>query len=701
MPKVLAAFDSKWGDARTNLTTFLQLQLQMDRHDSKADGVLNGPTTESWFDHWYRHLITLGVRFVRAAVDHLEPPAADREQAPHLRPRVQVVLTDGTRLAPDYVVAAVDAVAAERITGVLRAAGTGGAAAGLDGFTTSVPPPDGPLHPQQNRSAARRDPYAMAEMGRRPWDRFQTLAGVQFYFDTEFQLVRGHVYYSGTEWGLSSINQQGLWERRPTLARDGFVSVLSVDVGDFNTPVRAPARRARAGQGRPRLHGRRDRRGGVAADRRGDHRRHRQRAGGPHPLAGVVRDRPQPGHGRRPGPGRGPTAAERGAVPGADHRRLAEPPRWRAVEPQRDLLDHPPHRARSGCRISRTATSGRPDTAATRCTTTRVVFAGTWTRTFTRMTSMEAACESARHAVNAILDHYVWVETGGADRARRPRSTGGSRSASSTRASPAPSGCPPLPGDYCFVFDIENREPLDALPLRNLDSQYFRASLPHPLDTAGPGPFGVSGVTVPPIAGGSPMTTSPNDYTGQLLTYLQAWRQYLEHTTRAATPGQPWPAGPAAPTTPPWPAPPPSPTPPTAPGPPFPAAPGLVTPWPAPATPPPAAPVPPRPSTGPRADRPAEPARGDRGRPARDPVRGSLYSAELASPPTGTVADRQPGSAFGRTGTSGGAGSPAPPARRSLYSVSGNDRTPPAASSPPDQLRGVEEVELIGSDPRV
>jgi len=45
-----------------------------------------------------------------------------------------------------------------------------------------------------------------------------------------------------------------------------------------------------------------------------------------------------------------------------------------------------------------------------------VVFAGTWNKTFTRMTSMEAACESARHAVNAILDHYVWVGSGGVDR---------------------------------------------------------------------------------------------------------------------------------------------------------------------------------------------------------------------------------------------------------------------------------------------
>lgn len=73
MPKVLAAFDARWGDARTNLTTYLQLQLQMDRRDNKADGVLNGPTTESWFDHWYRHLVQLGrgsVESARYVVDH-------------------------------------------------------------------------------------------------------------------------------------------------------------------------------------------------------------------------------------------------------------------------------------------------------------------------------------------------------------------------------------------------------------------------------------------------------------------------------------------------------------------------------------------------------------------------------------------------------------------------------------------------------
>ncbi|MCW2901062.1 MAG: oxidoreductase, partial [Streptosporangiaceae bacterium] len=238
MPKVLAAFDSRWGDARTNLTTYLQLQMQMSRDDNKADGVLNGPTSESWFDHWYRHLARLGVRFVLGAAHRLEPPRAEAIGPAHLRPRATVVLADGTRLTPDYVVVAADAPTAEAITAPLRAAGTGGTVVGLDGFTTSVAPPAGPLQDGATRPKNRRDPLDMSETGRVPWDRFQTLAGIQYYFDTEFQLLRGHMYYSGSDWGLSSINQQGLWERRPLLARDGHVSVLSVDIGDFNTPSR-------------------------------------------------------------------------------------------------------------------------------------------------------------------------------------------------------------------------------------------------------------------------------------------------------------------------------------------------------------------------------------------------------------------------------------------------------------------------------
>jgi hypothetical protein len=46
-------------------------------------------------------------------------------------------------------------------------------------------------------------------------------------------------------------------------------------------------------------------------------------------------------------------------------------------------------------------------------------------------------------------------------------------------------------GDYCYVFDIENREPADTRALRNLDTELSQRSLPHPLDTPSASSFGV------------------------------------------------------------------------------------------------------------------------------------------------------------------------------------------------------------------
>jgi hypothetical protein len=536
MPRVLAAFDTRWGDARTNLTTYLQLQLQMDRRDNKADGVLNGPTTESWFDHWYRHLVALGVRFVHAAVERIDPLTADPGLPPHLRPRVQVTLADGTRLTPDYVVVAVDAPAAERITAPMRAAPAGGTVAKLDGFTTSVPPPNGPLEPSGSRPDARRNPYAMEELGRVPWDRFQTLAGIQFYFDTEFQLLRGHVYYSGTEWALSSINQHGMWERRPSIQRDGHIAVLSVDIGDFNTPSRHLV--DEFGRGKPARDCTADeiatevwRQIVTALTSDVDNvpeallpwpswyalDRGLVMAGGP----GQGRGRPV--HNETPYlvPIVGDWNNRPGAEPWNPHNTSlrAIPPVDRWLE---DLERRNVWQARHG---------------GYQVHNNSVVFAGTWTRTFTRMTSMEAAGESARHAVNAILDHYVWVGSGGLDLRETTSLNWNFPFGFLDQGYSSPIRMPSPAGDYCYVFDIENREPAETRLLRTLDSRYCDNSLPHPLDSPGPIPANTPTSPFPP-AGGQPMT-SPMDY-HQLLAYMQVWRQLLEPPANTM-PGLPFP----------------------------------------------------------------------------------------------------------------------------------------------------------------
>lgn len=533
MPRVLVALDSRWGDARTNMTTYLQLYLTMDRRDTKADGVLNGPTTESWFDHWYRHLVALGVRFVQHAATRLDPPAVDPTQPPHLRPRAQITLADGTRVAPDYTIVAVDAPAAEYLTGALRAAGTGGTVARLDGFTTLAPPPDGPLQPGTTRPQRRRNPYAMDELGRVPWDRFQTLCGIQYYFDTEFQLLRGHMLYTGTEWGLSSINQHGLWENRPVLDRDGYVSVLSVDIGDFNTPSRHLV--DEFGRGK------------AARDCTPDEiavEVWRQivsaltsdaRARGKEFMPGPVWYALDRGLIMAAGPGQGRGRAIRNESPylvpivGDWTNRPGSDPwnphgsSWSSAPREdvwlEDLEQRNVWQARhGGYQVHHNS----------------VVFAGTWNKTFTRVTSMESACESGRHAVNAVLDHYIWVESGGLDRREKTTLPWEFPFGFLDQGLSSPIRMPTPAGDYCYVFDIENRELADTRALRTLDSAFCEQSLPHPLDIPAALLFGAPPSPIPTFAGGQQMFTPTPDFNQQLLNYLQTWRQFLDQWTAMA-----------------------------------------------------------------------------------------------------------------------------------------------------------------------
>lgn len=483
LPRILVALDSVWGDARTNMSTYLQLYLNMDRRDNKADGVLNGPTTESWLDHWYRHLVTLGVGFVHNKATRLDPPAFDPAQAPHLRPRVQITFADGTRVAPDYTVVAVDAPAAEYITTALRAAGTGGTVSRLDGFTTIPPPPDGPLQPQTTRPQHRRNPYSMDEMGRVPWDRFQTLCGIQYYFDTEFQLLRGHILLTGTEWALSSINQSGLWEKRPILDRDGCVSVLSVDIGDFNSPSSHLV--DASGQGKAARDCTPDE---IAAEV------WRQIISALTSCPGSAGEEVMPwpvwyaldrGLLMATGPGQGRGRVIRNESPylvpivGDWNNRPGSDPwnphgtSWTTTPDEdgwlADLTQRNVWQARHG---------------GYQVHNNSVVFAGTWNKTFTRVTSMESACESGRHAVNAILDHYIWVESGGLDRREKtPALYWDFPYGFLDQGMSSPIRMPTPAGDYCYVFDIENREPADTRALRLLDSELCERSLPHPLDT--------------------------------------------------------------------------------------------------------------------------------------------------------------------------------------------------------------------------
>jgi hypothetical protein len=206
------------------------------------------------------------------------------------------------------------------------------------------------------------------------------------------------------------------------------------------------------------------------------------------------------------------------------------------------------------------------------------------------------------------------------------------------------------------------------------------------------------------------MSPSPNDYAGQLLTYLQAWRQYLEQSTGTAMPTPPMPTPPMP--TPPMPtptAPPPTaipaiPPPPVPPSMPMPGAAAypLTTPM------SPASPVPPVGRTGTRTTGPAPAPAAPGSTAARQMGRLSLYTAELTDVPSGTVSGRRPASAFPWSDDATGHAPPAPAAARPLFSsASAPPSIPPLPPSIPPLPRASDrgrydepdDVEIIGGDP--
>jgi hypothetical protein len=109
-----------------------------------------------------------------------------------------------------------------------------------------------------------------------------------------------------------------------------------------------------------------------------------------------------------------------------------------------------------------------------------LVYAGIYLKTFTRMTTMESANESGRHAVNAILDHY-----------------------NAHHGTTVPPPSPPKPhhpdpteleadqvvdqfiGDYCGIWNMERYEPPAFDSLKGLDQILFDLGLPHVFDLLG------------------------------------------------------------------------------------------------------------------------------------------------------------------------------------------------------------------------
>jgi hypothetical protein len=492
--RTLASFDAVWGDARTCGNTWIQLFYNWLKPTPKVDGTLNGPTSEAWFDPWKTYLERrLGVEFIRGKLLDIDRSNGNELSGHRISPAVWIPGQESPHQADieaDYYVIAVDPETAETVTNGLRAGnsdvGTIGVVRGLEGFVTRVrskPPEEGPGMPRS----------LQGKYGLEPWDRFQTMSGIQFFFQKEFKLNDGYVYFNKAAWALTSINSAQFWQRRPTSARDGFVSLISVDLCDWNAKAtRGPRIEKSAWEctgpqiamevWRQIKH---ELKIAIAAKSPGEESYERWETGiPPDPTWFHIDGNVQ--FGRKP---HNQDLPIRNLTPylvpikGDWHNRPGAAP-W---DPSPSAVNLPPDYPEA----SRRDGEWQAEHGGYLVHWGKLVFAGVYLKTFTRMSTMEAANESGRHAANAIIDHYLSRHPDLAPRPERGKKSARAEREDDDRIEEARHmksaifyTATPL-GDYCKIWNPERWEMPDFVLAKQYDEWCFDHGLPHPWDLWG------------------------------------------------------------------------------------------------------------------------------------------------------------------------------------------------------------------------
>lgn len=476
-------------DARTMLNVTVQLLLDHVREGRPSDRTLNGPTSEVLFKPWKDYLRFQGVLFFRGELTGLSRPKApmgeaqdDPRRLQRLEPRwgrngEETPQPEYPRMldapqyfdnTPDYYVLAVPL---NRLWELLEEPKTYDEALGPDlqriaawrelahkelrAVMVQEGKAENELSPQEVRRLLGLGAVQKANgAGWKSAGPFRVMSGIQYYFASGIRVGgRGHIYYIGAPWGISTISQPAYWRTRVLDDREGYVSNLSVDVChwyDTNGSTKYEFQQM-----------------GAALDQTPTdlalktwfqivafQSKHKM-AKLDQPIwfsADELLVRGEDGQVRE---NRAPYLINRACD--WDLRAPAVFPEELGGADERDEDDedddtdsqgkpHPPSSHPEGRTRSYAANYGQ------------WFIAGPHMKTNTRITSMEAANESARRAVNGILRHFAAKSDG------------------------------VFMGELCHIYDPENAELSDLRPLRELDRKLFQKKddqgrpLPHLVD---------------------------------------------------------------------------------------------------------------------------------------------------------------------------------------------------------------------------
>lgn len=391
-PEVLAGMRSSESDARTQGSVTVQLLLSQLGEGRYLDATLNGPTGSAWMAPWRDYLTRLRVKFRQGKLTGFRLTGA------RVTPEVTWLDDEGPAGldGEDWFVVAIP------LTSLLpEDVGGDGLCLKLMSVVSQghLDPGDfGALSGWINHVG--RDAWRW-NGEEQPTGPLRHVSGIQYYFDTDQHPTVGHTIYADSAWRLSSISQLGFWTG-PAPGSIGFRGIVSVDIGEWHTP--------RSGK-LDAWHTEPD---GMADE--------------------VWRQISDTLPGKPPRPrfyhlDDGLVLRSTGA---STHRKYDNATPYLITRP--DEWHHRPG-----------------DPKGYQVAADRWVLCGTFMKTSTRMTTMESANESARLAVNALLEKYD-IAAG---------------------ASPTPT---------CALFPLENHELDDLKWLKDVDDSLQERGAPHALD---------------------------------------------------------------------------------------------------------------------------------------------------------------------------------------------------------------------------
>lgn len=236
--RALVAMDAERSDALTQGTVLVQLLKDQLSDGAETDRLLNGPTTDQWLRHWYDFIVNGAERDDTTTV--LRPPV--KGQVVSFMPgRLKKFVLDGGSICGfllegdteprvfDYYVLAVD-------LGALRPSN------GDELITEAMADADARQHPDDPALRRLRQLAALPVDSHSAW-----MCGLQFYLSEHVDILPGHVYFPDSEWGLSAVSQSQFWgaDTRVRYGHDVIRSILSVIISRWDVPgplFKRPAR---------------------------------------------------------------------------------------------------------------------------------------------------------------------------------------------------------------------------------------------------------------------------------------------------------------------------------------------------------------------------------------------------------------------------------------------------------------------------